>query len=74
MSSPSNSSQKVKVKLKSYLEKKSLNVVSCEKLTKFEEARTHSYKVTAKASEFEKAKNPELWTYIVGVRLILEVD
>ena len=43
-------------KLKGYLEKKGLKVVNCELLTKHvNEARTHSYKVTVKASEFEKA-------------------
>ena len=56
-------------KLKGFLEKKGLNIVSVELMTTFNEARTHTYKVTIKASDFEKAKSPDIWPYRVGVRL-----
>ena len=37
-------------------------------LTKFEEARSLSFKVTIKAEDFEKANNPAIWPYRVVVR------
>ena len=55
--------------LKSFLETKGVAVVECVNLTTFEHARTHCYKVTIKASEYEKATKPEIWPYRVGVRL-----
>ena len=55
--------------LKTFLENRGINVVDCVNLTTFEFARTHSYKVTIKASEYEKATKPEIWPYRVGVRL-----
>ena len=56
-------------RLKSFLQAKNINVIECKKLTTFQQARTHCYKVTIKASEFEKATKPEVWPYRVGVRL-----
>ena len=55
--------------LKTFLENKGIKVISCENLTTWNQARTHCYKVTIKASEFEKATKPEVWPYRVGVRL-----
>ena len=55
--------------LNSFLQAKNINVIECKKLTTFEQARTHCYKVTIKASEYEKATKPEVWPYRVGVRL-----
>ena len=55
--------------LKSFLETRGISVVQCVNLTTFEHARTHSYKVTIKASEYEKATKPEVWPFRVGVRL-----
>ena len=55
--------------LKSFLESKGITVVECINLTTFEHARTHCYKVTIKASEYENAARPEVWPYRVGVRL-----
>ena len=55
--------------LKSFLESKGVTIVECTNLTTFEHARTHCYKVTIKASEYEKATKPEIWPYRVGVRL-----
>ena len=54
--------------LKDFLIGKGINVVHVELLTKHEEARTNTFKVTVKASEYEKAMNPEIWPYRVGVR------
>ena len=56
-------------RLKSFLLGKNINVIECKKLTTFAQARTHCYKVTVKASDFEKATKPEVWPYRVGVRL-----
>ena len=55
--------------LKTFLDNKGIKVIECEKLTTWDQARTHCYKVTIKASEFEKATKPEVWPYRVGVRL-----
>ena len=57
-------------RLKAYLVGKDLNVVSCELMTKFvAESRALTFKVTIKAKDLEKAKNPELWPSRVGVRM-----
>ena len=56
-------------KLTDYLKNKGLNILKCELLTtKVELARTLSFKVTIKADDFEKAKNPNIWPYRVVVR------
>ena len=55
--------------MKSFLETRGISVVQCVNLTTFEHARTHSYKVTIKASEYKKATKPEVWPFRVGVRL-----
>ena len=57
------------IQLSHFLEGKGLHVLSCDLLTKYEGARSLSYKVTIKSCDFDKAKNPELWPYRVGVRL-----
>ena len=46
-----------------------IKVVECVNLTTYQFARTHSYKVIIKASEYEKATKPEIWPYRVGVCL-----
>ena len=55
--------------LKEFLESKNINVIECKNLTTWDQARTHCYKVTIKASEYEKATKPDVWPYRVGVRL-----
>lgn len=54
--------------LKAYLVKKEINVVSCNLLTKFKEAYSHSFKIIVKAQDYEKVQNAEIWPYRVGVR------
>ena len=57
-------------KLKNYLVGKGLEVVECKLMTKFiAESRALSFKVTIKAKDLEKAKNPEIWPARVGVRM-----
>ena len=49
---------------------KGLEVVECELMTKFiAESRALTFKVTIKAKDLEKAKNPEIWPARVGVRM-----
>ena len=56
-------------KLRDYLKNKGLNIVACELLTtRVDQARTLSFKVTIKAEDFEKAKDPNIWPYRVVVR------
>ena len=55
--------------LKSFLEARGVAVIECVNLTTFQFARTHSYKVTIKASQYDKAIKPEVWPFRVGVRL-----
>ena len=57
------------IQLSHFLEGKALHVLSCDLLTKYEGAQSLSYKVMIKSCDFDKAKNPELWPYRVGVRL-----
>ena len=44
-------------------------MVSCDLLTKYEGARSLSYKIAIKSSDYEIATNPEIWPLRVGVRL-----
>ena len=46
-----------------------IDVCDCKLLTTFERARTLSFKITIKPHHFEKAKNPSIWPYRVGVRV-----
>ena len=56
-------------KLTEYLRNKGLDIVKCELLTtQVEQCRKLSFKVTIKAEDFEKAKNPAIWPYRVVVR------
>ena len=59
-------------KLTEYLKNKGLEIVKCELLTtRVEECRTLSFKVTIKAEDLEKAKNPAIWPYQVVVRMFV---
>ena len=55
--------------LKEFLVNKGINVVAVEKLTRDEVgARTNTFKVIVKLSDYEKAMKPDIWPYRVGVR------
>ena len=54
--------------LKQFITSKGINVTAVKKLTTFEEARTYTFKVSIKASDYEKALKPEVWPLRVGVR------
>ena len=56
-----------------YLNDKGIEIVNIECLTKQEllddgKVRAKTMKVTVKGSDLEKAKDPEIWPYRVGVR------
>ena len=57
------------VQLSNFLAGKGLHVVSCDLLTKYDGARSLAYKVAVKASDLEKAQNPDTWPNKVGIRL-----
>ena len=44
-----------------------LGVRSCDLLTKFEGARSLTYKIVVKAIDYDKAINPDIWPARVGV-------
>ena len=54
--------------LKDFVESKGISVINIEKLTTHPDARTNTFKVVIKLSDYEKAMNPEVWPYRVGVR------
>ena len=55
--------------LKEFIISKGIDVVSVEKLTRDDVgARTNTLKVVVKLTDYEKAMNPEIWPYRVGVR------
>ena len=54
--------------LKQFITSKGINVTAVKKLTTFEEARTYTFRVSIKASDYEKALKPEVWPLRVGVR------
>ena len=57
------------IQLSKYLEEMGLMVVDCTLLTKYEGARTLSFKITIKPQCFERAKDPSILPYRVGLRL-----
>ena len=57
------------IQLSQWLAGKGLRVLSCDLLTKYEGARSLSYKITVKSCDYDKAHNPEIWPARVGVRL-----
>ena len=65
--------QKIKflseIEIGKLIEEMGLMVVDCTLLTKYEGARTLSFKITIKPQCFEKAKDPSIWPYRVGLRL-----
>ena len=54
--------------IKQWLESNGLQVKGCTLLTRFEGARSLTFRVVVKASDFEKATNPNIWPENVGVR------
>ena len=52
-----------------FITQKGINVIKCELLTRYKEARTNTFKVVILASDYEKAILPETWPFRVGVRL-----
>ena len=45
-----------------------LQVKNCILLTKYEGARSNTFKISIKAADYEKATNPDIWPDKVGVR------
>ena len=56
------------VQLKDFISSKGIRVVDVKKLTTYEHARTNTFKVVIKLTDYEKAMNPGMWPYRVGVR------
>ena len=55
--------------LKEFIERKGIKVAEVVKLTKEDaETRTNTFKVVVKTADYDKAMNPEVWPYRVGVR------
>ena len=55
--------------LKQFIASKGIDVTDVTKLTTFAGARTNTFKVCIKASDYDKALKPEVWPLRVGVRL-----
>ena len=55
--------------LKEFIERKGIKVAEVIKLTKDDaETRTNTFKVVVKTADYERAMDPEMWPYRVGVR------
>ena len=54
--------------LMEFVQSKGISVTNVELLTQHPEARTNTFKVVIKPADYEKAMNPEVWPYRVGVR------
>ena len=54
---------------KTFVEDKGLEILDCELITKFQGARTISFKVTIDSKDYDKSQNPQFWPYRVGIRL-----
>ena len=57
------------IQLSQFLAGKGLNLLSCDLLTNYHGARSISYKIAIKSSDFEKAQDADIWPHGVGVRL-----
>ena len=55
--------------LKDFIVTKGINKVAVDLLTTHPDARTNTFKIVIKASDFEKAMCPDVWPYRVGVRM-----
>ena len=53
--------------LSKFIENMGIKVLDCVLLTKYEHARTLSYKVTIKACDCQKSEDPSIWAYRIGV-------
>ena len=54
--------------LKQWLKSNGIRVKNCSLLTTFEGARSHTFKLVVKATDYEKTINPAIWPEKVGVR------
>ena len=54
--------------LSSFLLSKGIEVVDIALLTTYEHARTNTFKIKIKASQYTKAMSPDVWPFRVGVR------
>ena len=54
---------------KNFVTNKGLEVLTCELLTKFDGARTNSFKITIDSKNYDKSLDPQYWPYRVGVRM-----
>ena len=54
--------------LRNWLQSNGLQVKNCILLTKYEGARSNTFKISIKAADYEKATNPDIWPEKVGVR------
>ena len=52
-----------------FLQERGLNVLSCDLLTKYENARSLAYKISIRSRDYEKAQDPNIRPLRVGVRL-----
>ena len=57
------------IQLSKWLADKGLQVLTCDLLTKYEGARSLSFKFTVRSCDYEKAISPDIWPFGVGVRL-----
>ena len=57
------------IQVSKWIEDQGIKVSDCVLLTKYVQARTHSFKVTISASNYEKSQDPSMWPYRVHVRL-----
>ena len=55
--------------LKEFIVNKGINVVEIELLTQHPEARTNTFRIAIKPSDYDRAMNPDVWPYRVGVRI-----
>ena len=54
--------------LKNFVESNGISVINIEKLTTHPDARTNAFKIVIKVADYDKAMNPAVWPYRVGVR------
>ena len=54
--------------LKEFIESKGINVTDIELLSLAPERRTNTFRVAIKVADYDKALNPDVWPYRVGVR------
>ena len=56
------------LQLSCFIENKDIKILGCDILTKYEGARSLSFKITIRSCDYEKIINSDIWPVGIGIR------